>query len=126
MILRPLPSNGDLFTYQVIGPAYVSTMRVSDVLLGPLPRGVRRRWAFVNGHSLMEYTDKNFGTVTYEDPRLGSLPGKWKFGRRFEPNEPVHRWFRNTLTGETTWRDPRLSIEGFWRRGTNIGVLRLV
>jgi hypothetical protein len=72
------------------------------------------------------FRDLIIGTMIYDDPRLGPLPGEWRYVKEYEPGQKEHRWFENVQTGRRTSKDPRLTPEELRKRGTKMEEFVLV
>jgi hypothetical protein len=121
ILLRPFSNVEDSIRYQAIGPGYVSDLMDTEALLGPIPRNYQVQYKIDSSSNwLMAFINQDSGTVTFDDPRSGSLPGGWEFDRQYETDERAKRYFRNTKTGKFTWADPRLTVEELRKRGVDV------
>ncbi|OTB18167.1 hypothetical protein K445DRAFT_19731 [Daldinia sp. EC12] len=68
--LRPMPNNQFLY----IGEAYIDRLRLGEGLLGPLPGDVQIYLTTHAERATFGFRNKYSGKITFEDPRLKSLP----------------------------------------------------
>jgi hypothetical protein len=122
LILRPTNDN----KFQVVGEAYYNGVMDGEALLGPLPDGIEEvsRYSPVTARWDFAYFDRNNNTVTTVDPRLGDMPPDWKI--ESEPEDEALQWFVNKETGESTWKDPRRTLQLLEKRGVDLRVFDLI
>ncbi|KAI1384614.1 HET-domain-containing protein [Hypoxylon trugodes] len=71
LLLRPI-SNGQ---YKLVGPCFVDDLKWGEAILGPSPKGIRPVFADTDTDShVPAFMDSVSGAVSFEDPRLKSLP----------------------------------------------------
>lgn len=135
-ILRQLPDDS---SYQVVGPCYLHGIMFGEAFLGAIPEPWVCDQDTDSGQ--WQFTDRETGKRTFEDPRLWPLPPEWELhycdedggccsGNCVEENEKetgfVFPWYYNNVTGEEVWDDPRLSVSGLREHGVTIEEFVLV
>lgn len=114
-------------TYLVVGPAYISHLRSSQALLGPLDASYKESIVLDrNGIPIQEFEDVESGVKIYDDPRLGPPPIGWRFLREYGRSQREIRLFESITSGKLTYGDPRLTPEELRKRGTKVEEFILV
>lgn len=120
LILRPTSGTKD--HYQLGGSCFVPGLQFNESLLGPLPLGWRCNFVWRGGYIAVEFYGPN-DQKTELDPRGGPLPSGWEVN---DCAEDRLMKFGNVETGESSYKDPRLSSENLKTLGIELEEITLV
>lgn len=116
----PMVLRKDAFSeHFVVGESYVQGLMDAESILGPLPAEWHSALDINDaGEVFPVYWETRKDSITSQDPRMGQLPNGW--------NNHSERRYWNSLTGETSRSDPRLTSKALKDRGVDLKTFHLV
>lgn len=110
----------------MVGPIYLRDLVHGEALVGPVCDPWVPLVDAVGDSYELGFRNAVTGEITFEDSRLGPLPGKWRLVEERNQGDDPYRWFSDDDSGEATAQDPRLTIAALKERGVKIEHLTLV
>ncbi|KAK1687658.1 hypothetical protein BDP55DRAFT_630311 [Colletotrichum godetiae] len=111
--------------YEVVGPCFVHGLMLGEALKPPLEPPWIYRFPERKAWALPYFFNTKTGELLESDPRLEPLPHAWEEVESIDPFEPLSV-FKNTINGEISVNDPRISAEAIQKRGIKLETLELI
>lgn len=125
LLLRPQDNE----SYLVVGECFLPALRDANGLLGPLPSPWTVKYInnqTIEGQYRCYFVNELTNETTLSDPRLGPLTD-WKMEWDIaNPDTSQSATFRNLITGELRYGDPRMSPDALRNLGFYVDTLRLL
>ena len=112
--------------YQIVGDCCVDGIMAGEALLGPLPspwKLITKRYPGIKRYRRC-FLNQDTRDTQIQDPRLGSLPKKWRI--KSHKRQDVRNRYVNDETGEDTSEHPGLRVDALKERGVKFEDFRLV